>query len=79
MSKMTRILVAVAALTMGAPALAGRDQTQILQQDRAIAQKRAEAALAGPVGEAGRLGPTSESAKPKPNYNYGHPSERIRR
>jgi len=65
---------AVTALAISAPAFAGRDQSQIMQQDRAVQKMRAQG-LSGPTGPQGQLGPTSGD---RVCGNLGHPSERVR-
>lgn len=65
------------ALAVSGSAFAGRDQSQIVQQERAAKQMRAERGLAGPVGEQGRMGPGTKSSPSA--WNIGHPSERVRR
>ena len=72
------LMIAGTALAVSSPAIAGRTEDQIQQQDRAIKMVRAQQqGLAGPVGERGRIGPGA-SADPG-SYNFGHPSERVRR
>ena len=72
------LMIAGTALAVSSPAIAGRTEDQIQQQDRAIKMVRAQQqGLAGPVGERGRIGPGA-SADPR-SYNFGHPSERVRR
>ena len=72
------LMIAGTALAVSSPAIAGRTEDQIQQQDRAINMVRAQQqGLAGPVGERGRIGPGA-SADPR-SYNFGHPSERVRR
>lgn len=72
------LMIAGMALAVASPALAGRTEDQIQQQDRAVKKARAQQqGLAGPVGERGRIGPGA-SADPR-SYNFGHPTERIRR
>ena len=67
--------IAVTALAISAPAFAGRDQSQIMQQDRAIKKMRTEG-LAGPTGPQGQVGPTSRDGRVC--KNYGQPGERVR-
>jgi hypothetical protein len=71
------IVIAGMALAVSGPAFAGRDQTQIMQQERAVKKLQAEKGLAGPVGEQGKIGPGAKSS-PR-SYNIGHPTERVRR
>jgi hypothetical protein len=77
MNILKAFVIAGTALAVSSPALAGRDQSQILQQERAVKQMRAEQGLAGPIGEAGRIGPGTKSSPH--SYNVGHPTERVRR
>ena len=67
--------IAVTALAISAPASAGRDESQIMQQDRAVKKMRAEG-LAGPTGPQGQVGPTTRDGRVC--KNYGHPTERVR-
>lgn len=73
------LIIAGTALAVSSPALAGRSEDQIQQHDRMVKKMRAEQqqALAGPVGEQGRVGPGAK-AGPR-SYNVGHPTERVRR
>lgn len=72
------LMIAGTALAISSPAIAGRSEDQIRQHDRAVKQMRAQQqGLAGPVGERGRIGPGA-SADPR-SYNFGHPTERVRR
>jgi hypothetical protein len=78
MKVLKALIIAGTALAVSSPALAGRTEDQIQQQDRAAKQLRAELpGLAGPVGEQGRIGPGAKS-EPR-SYNFGHPTERVRR
>ena len=77
MNLLKAIVIAGAALALSSPAFAGRDQAQLMQQERAVKQMRAQQGLAGPVGEQGRIGPGTKSGARA--WNIGHPSERIRR
>lgn len=74
------LIIAGTALAVSSPALAGRTEDQIQLHDRMVKQMRAQQqqqALAGPVGEKGRVGPGAK-AGPR-SYNFGHPTERVRR
>jgi hypothetical protein len=72
------IVIAATALAVSGPAFAGRSEDQIQQHDRAVKQLRAQQqGLAGPVGERGRIGPGTRSEPQL--YNFGHPTERVRR
>jgi hypothetical protein len=71
------LIVAGTALVASSPVFAGRDQSQILQQEHAMKQKQAGHGLAGPVGMQGKLGPGTQSSYI--NRNIGHPTERVRR
>jgi hypothetical protein len=71
------LIVAGTALVVSSPAFAGRDQSQIMQQERAMKQKQAGQGLAGPVGVQGKVGPGTQSSYI--NRNIGHPTERMRR
>ena len=77
MNILKAIVIAGTALALSSPAFAGRDQSQLMQQERAVKQMRAQQSLAGPVGEQGKVGPGTKST-PRA-WNIGHPSERIRR
>lgn len=78
MKAFTAFIIAGTAFAVSSPALAGRTEDQIQQQDRAVKQMRAQQrGLAGPVGERGRVGPGA-SADPR-SYNFGHPGQRVRR
>ena len=78
MKVLNAIVIAGTALALSSPAFAGRSEDQIMQQDRAVKQMRAQQqGVAGPVGERGRIGPGASSDPRK--YNVGHPTERIRR
>ena len=68
-------VVAATSVAISAPAFAGRDQSQIMQQERAVKKMRAEA-LAGPTGPQGQVGPTTRDGRVC--KNYGHPTERVR-
>lgn len=71
------LVIAGTALAVSSPAFAGRDEAQIMQHDRAVKRLQAERGLAGPVGEKGKVGP-GRQADPR-TWNFGHPTERIRR
>ena len=76
MNAVKALFVAGIALLVANPAFAGRDEAQMMQQQRAIQHLRGGQGLAGPVGAPGRIGPGSErSAQAR---NLGHPTERIR-
>lgn len=79
MKSLKLIIIAAASFAIAGPAFAGRDQSQILQQEKAVQKLRAEQAkaLAGPAGPQGTAGPTTQRAPA--SYNVGHPTERIRR
>jgi hypothetical protein len=77
MNILKAIVIAGTALAVSGPALAGRDQIQIMQQERAVKQMRAQQGLAGPVGAQGMIGPGTKSS-PRA-WNIGHPTERVRR
>lgn len=78
MKVLKALIIAGTALAVTSPALAGRSEDQIQQHDRAIKQLRAQQrGLAGPTGEPGRIGPGTKSS-PR-SYNFGHPTERVRR
>jgi hypothetical protein len=80
MKILTAIVVTGASLAVASPANAGRDEAQIMQHDRAVKRLQAERALAGPVGETGKVGPGMRSDRTDPRtWNFGHPTERIRR
>lgn len=67
--------IAVTALAISAPAFAGRDESQIMQHDRAVKKMRAEG-LAGPTGPQGQVGPKSHDGRVC--KNFGPPGERVR-
>ena len=75
MKLLTSLVIAATAVAISAPAFAGRDQSQIMQQDRAIKKLRAEG-LAGPTGPKGQVGPTTHNGRVC--RNIGHPTERVR-
>ena len=78
MNVLKALIIAGTSLAVSSPALAGRSEDQIMQHDRAVKQMRAQQqGLAGPVGEQGRVGPEAKSS-PR-SYNFGHPTERVRR
>jgi hypothetical protein len=80
MTILKALVIAGTALAITTPALAGRDEAQIMQQDRAVKRLQAERGLAGPVGEKGRVGPGTKSDRSDPRtWNFGHPTERLRR
>ena len=70
------IVIVGAALSVSSPVFAARDLTQIMQQERAVKQLRAERGLAGPTGIQGKPGPATQSSRT--SRNTGHPSERVR-
>jgi hypothetical protein len=77
MNILRALVIAGTALAVSSPAFAGRDESQIIQHDRAVKRLQAERGLAGPVGERGRMGPGTKS-DPR-TWNFGHPTERVRR
>lgn len=74
MKTLKLFLLAGAAIAVSTPVLAGRDQAQLMQQERAIQQLRSAQGLAGPVGARGAMGPGTPAER-----NLGHPTERVRR
>lgn len=77
MNILRALVIAGTALAVSSSAFAGRDEAQIMQHDRAVKRLQAERSLAGPVGEKGKVGP---GMKQDPRtWNFGHPTERIRR
>ena len=80
MNCLKAFLIAGAALVTSGPAFAGRSEDQIVQHDRAVKRLQAELSLAGPVGQQGKVGPGTDSKRSDPRtWNYGHPTERVRR
>jgi hypothetical protein len=80
MNILKAFVIVATALAMSSPAFAGRSEDQIMQHDRAVKRLQAERALAGPVGEKGKVGPGMRSDRSDPRtWNFGHPTERIRR
>ena len=77
MNILKAFVIAGTAVAVSSPAFAGRSEDQIMQHDRAVKRLQAERSLAGPVGEQGKMGPGSK-ASPH-TWNFGHPTERIRR
>ena len=77
MNILKAFVIAATAFAVSSPAFAGRSEDQIVQHERAVKRLQAERSLAGPVGEQGKMGPGSKS-DPRA-WNYGHPTERIRR
>lgn len=77
MNILKAIVIAGTALAVSGPVFAGRDLSQIMQQERTVKQMRAQQGLAGSVGEQGRIGPGTKSSPQ--GWNVGHPSERVRR
>ena len=75
MKVLKSFLLAATAVAISAPAFAGRDQSQIMQQERAVQKMRA-AALAGPTGPQGQVGPRTHAGRVC--NNLGHPTERVR-
>lgn len=75
MKVLNSFVIAATAVAISAPAFAGRDQSQIMQQERAVQKMRAEG-LAGPTGPQGQVGPTTRDGRVC--RNVGHPTERIR-
>lgn len=71
------IVITGAVLALAGPAFAGRDLSQIVQQEQAVKKLRASQGLAGPTGPQGQAGPTTQRGPAA--YNIGHPSERVRR
>ena len=77
MNILKAFVIAGTAVAVSSHAFAGRSEDQIMQHDQAVKRLQAERGLAGPVGEQGKMGPGSKSG-PRA-WNYGHPTERIRR
>lgn len=75
MKLLKTLVFAATAVAISAPAFAGRDEAQIMQQDRAVKKMRAEG-LAGPTGPQGQVGPTTRDGRVC--RNVGHPTERVR-
>jgi hypothetical protein len=75
MKLLKSLVIAATAAALSAPAFAGRDQSQIMQQDQAVKKMRAEG-LAGPTGPQGQVGPRSRDGRVC--QNFGHPTERVR-
>ncbi len=71
------VVIAGTALTLSGPALAGRDQSQIIEQERAAQKMRSEQGLKGPTGPQGQVGPATQGGG-RICKNFGHPSERVR-
>ena len=69
-------VIAGTVLTLSNPAFAGRDQSQIIQQERAVQKMRSEQGLKGPTGPQGQVGPATQVGRVC--KNFGHPSERVR-
>ena len=67
--------IAATAVAISGPAFAGRDESQIMQQDRIVKKMRAQG-LAGPTGPQGQIGPKSRDGRVC--RDLGHPSERVR-
>jgi len=74
MKTSTTVLIAGIALALAGPAFAGRDQSQIVQQDRAnravqverLAQaQKAQQGLAGATGIPGKAGPSGQPTQGK--------------
>ena len=72
MKTLKGVLLAVITLLSATAAFAGRDQVQLVQQERAIKavkaerlaqQKQAEKGLAGPTGVQGKVGPSGQTAR----------------
>lgn len=69
MKALTAILLTGAALVVATPALAGRDESQMMLLQQAIAKQKAErvqqaqTGLAGPVGMTGKIGPGTQPVK----------------
>ena len=87
MKSLKLIAIAITAAAIAGPAFAGRDEAQVMQQEKAVKKLRAAQAeqakaaeksgLAGSTGPQGEVGPATKRA-PAP-VNIGHPSERVRR
>lgn len=78
MNAIRAIAIAATAFTVSTSVSAGRTEDQILQQDRAAKQVRAQQqGLAGPAGKQGMVGPAGRPASRA--WNIGHPAERVRR
>lgn len=75
MKLLNSLATAAIAIAISAPAFAGRDESQIMQHDRAVKKMRAEG-LAGPTGPQGQVGPTSRDGRVC--KNFGPPGERVR-
>lgn len=75
MKLLKSLAIAVTAFAMSAPSFAGRDESQIMQQERAVKKMRVEG-LAGSKGPEGQIGPRSRDGRVC--RNFGHPTERIR-
>ena len=73
MKTLKLIAIAITAAAVAGPAFAGRDEQQIAAYERARLGN--QKGLAGPVGVAGKVGPSSS----RPVVNLGHPTERVRR
>jgi len=71
------IVITGAVLALAGPAFAGRDLSQVVQQEQAVKRLRATQGLAGPTGPQGQVGPTTQRGSAA--YNIGQPSERVRR
>ena len=70
------LVIAGTALAVTGLAFAGRDQSQIMLQERAAQKMRATQGLAGPAGPQGQVGPATQVGRVC--KNFGHPSERVR-
>ena len=77
MNILKAFVIAGTAFAVSSPAFAGRSEDQIMQHDQAVKRMQSNRGLAGPVGAQGKMGPGS-NADPRA-YNFGHPTERIRR
>lgn len=73
MNVIKSIVIAGAALVIAAPAFAGRDGTDLFAQDRAV--KKLPAQKESASQGTSTAGPRSGARA----YNYGHPTERVRR
>lgn len=82
MKSLKLIAVTITALGLAAPAYAGRDETQIKQQEKAVKELRAAQAkaaeknkgLAGAAGPQGKVGPSTQGGPV--SVKTGHPTER---
>lgn len=75
MKTITAVLLASAAFTAAGPALAGRDETQVIQHWRVVEAKKAAALAQAKQESSGLAGPTGVSGKTGP----GTPPARVRK